>query len=168
VQQQLMMLDAMVPTMKTDAHNRTYGMFGGSSVDEMTMLPSEYARRNCYLASELMPFDAATIDFLGADHIMWGSDYPHEEGFSPHSKLAIRWALHDRTEDECRKILAGNAGRLYRFDLDALAPVAAKIGPTVAEVATPLGDTGYHAPAAFGYRPFEGGLALKRLAPARG
>lgn len=168
VQQQLMMLDAMVPTMRTEAHNRTYGMFGGSSVDEMTMLPSEYAKRNCYLASELTPYDAAMIDYLGADHIMWGSDYPHEEGFAPHSTLALRWALHNRTEQECRKILAGNAARLYRFDLDALAPVAARIGPTVAEVATPLGDTGYRAPAAFGYRPFEGGLALKRLAPERG
>jgi hypothetical protein len=30
-----------------------------------------------------------------------------------------------------------------------------------------LGDTGYASPPAFGYRPFEGGLALKRLAPAR-
>ncbi len=65
---------------------------------------------------------------------MWGSDYPHEEGFTPHSKLAIRWALHDRSEDACRKILGGNAGSPVRFDLDALAPVAAKIGPTVAEV----------------------------------
>jgi hypothetical protein len=63
--------------------------------------------------------------------------------------------------------LGGNAGRLYRFDLDALATVAAKIGPTVDEVHIPLEDTGYRAPAAFGYRPFEGGLALKRLAPAR-
>lgn len=168
MQQHLAVLDAMVPTMKSDAHNRTYGMFGGSSVDEMTMSPSQYAQRNCYLASELAPYDAAMIDFLGADHIMWGSDYPHEEGFSPQSKLAIRWALHGRSESECRKILGGNAGRLYRFDLDALASVAAKIGPTVAEVGTPLGDTGYRAPAAFGYRPFEGGLALKRTVPARG
>jgi hypothetical protein len=167
VQQQLAVLDAMVPTMKSEAHNRTYGMFGGSSVDALTMSPSEYARRNCYLASELAPYDAAMIDFMGADHIMWGSDYPHEEGFTPHSKLAIRWALHNRSEDECRKILGGNAGQLYRFHLDALATVAAKIGPTVAEVHTPLEDTGYQAPAAFGYRPFEGGLALKRLAPAR-
>ena len=81
--------------------------------------------------------------------------------------MAIRWALHDRPEDTCRKILGGNAGRLYRFDLDALAPIAAKIGPTVAEVRNPLEDTGYRAPAAFGFRPFEGGLALKRLAPER-
>jgi len=114
-----------------------------------------------------MPFDGSMIDFMGPDHIMWGSDYPHEEGFSPHSKLAIRWALHDRPADACRKILGGNAARLYRFDLDALVPVAEKIGPTVAEVGTPLEDTGYRAPAAFGYRPFEGGLALKRLAPVR-
>lgn len=164
---QLGVLDAMVPTMKSDAGNRTYGMFGGSSVDELSMTPSEYVQRNCYLATELMPFDGAMIDFMGPDHIMWGSDYPHEEGFAPHSRLAIRWALHDRPQDACRKILGGNAARLYRFDLDALVPVAAKIGPTVAEVHTPLEDTGYRAPAAFGYRPFEGGLALKRLAPQR-
>ncbi|MDT5008424.1 MAG: hypothetical protein QOH57_41 [Mycobacterium sp.] len=164
---QLGILDAMVPTMKSEAGNRTYGMFGGSSVDELTLTPSEYAQRNCYLASELAPFDSGMINFMGPEHIMWGSDYPHEEGFTPHSKLAIRWALHDQSEDSCRKILGGNAGRLYRFDLDALAAVAARIGPTVTEVHTPLEDTGYRAPAAFGYRPFEGGLALKRLAPAR-
>jgi hypothetical protein len=129
--------------------------------------PSEYVQRNCYLASELAPYDAPMIDFMGADHILWGSDYPYEEGFAPQSKLAIRWALHDRSEDDCRKVLGGNAGRLYRFDLGALVPVAVNIGPTVAEVRTPLDDTGYSAPAAFGHRPFEGGLALKRLAPAR-
>ncbi|ORW97682.1 amidohydrolase [Mycobacterium sp. IEC1808] len=167
VQQQLMTLDSMVPTLKTEAGNRTYGMFGGSSVDQLTLTPTQYVQRNCYLASELTPFESGMIDFMGADHILWGSDYPHEEGFAPHSKLAIRWALHDRSEDECRKILSENARRLYRFDLDALAPIAAEIGPTVAEVHTPLEKTGYHAPAAFGYRPFEGGLALKRLAPQR-
>ena len=167
VQQQLAMLDAMVPTMKSEARNRTYGMFGGSSVDELTLTPSEYAQRNCYLSTEIGPHDGVMIDFLGADHVLWGSDYPHEEGFAPHSRQAIRWALHERPEADCRRILGGNAGRLYRFDLDALVPVAAEIGPTVEEVRTPLEDTGYRAPAAFGSRPFEGGLALKRMAPAR-
>ncbi|OCB27047.1 amidohydrolase, partial [Mycobacterium malmoense] len=97
VQQQLMMLDAMVPTMKSEAGNRTYGMFGGSSVDGLTLTPSQYAQRNCYLASELAPFESVMIDFMGADHILWGSDYPHEEGFAPQSRLAIRWALHNRS-----------------------------------------------------------------------
>jgi predicted TIM-barrel fold metal-dependent hydrolase len=168
VQQQLAILDAMVPAMKSDAGNRTYGIFGGSSVDGLTLMPSDYVKRNCYFgASGLAPYESAMVDFLGVDHIMWGNDYPHEEGTAPDSKLAIRWALHDRPEEDCRKILGENAARLYGFDLDALAPVAAEIGPTVTEVRTPLGDTGYQAPAAFGFRPFEGGLALKRLAPAR-
>jgi len=167
LQSQLMTIDAMLPSMKSEAGNRTYGMFGGSSVDELTLSATEYTRRNCYLATELGPYDAAAIDFMGADHVMWGSDYPHEEGFAPHSALAIRWALGSRSQEECRKILSENAARLYRFDLDALEPIASKIGPSVDEVHTPLGETGYVAPAAFGYRPFEGGLALKRLKPMR-
>ena len=77
---QLGMLEAMVPTMKSEAGNRTYGMFGGSSVDALTLTPSQYAQRNCYLASELAPFDAGMIDFMGPEHIMWGSDYPSRRG----------------------------------------------------------------------------------------
>ena len=39
---------------------------------------------------------------------------------------------------ELRQILGANAADLYGFDLVDLAPVAAKVGPTVAEIATPL------------------------------
>jgi hypothetical protein len=35
-------------------------------------------------------------------------------------------------------LLAGNAAALYDFSLDALAPLAAEFGPTVAELARPL------------------------------
>jgi hypothetical protein len=37
-----------------------------------------------------------------------------------------------------RRILAGNAAELYGFDLDALAPLAAEVGPTVDELREPL------------------------------
>ena len=169
VRMQLATLDAMVPTMKSSSENRTYGIFGGSSVDELTLTPSDYVKRNVYFgASALSPFETDMIRFLGPEHIMWGSDYPHEEGTCPDSKIAIQWALHDQPVEAVRQILAGNASRLYGFDLDALAPLAADIGPKVEDVHTPLGDTGYVAPSAFFGRPFEGGLALKRLAPARG
>jgi predicted TIM-barrel fold metal-dependent hydrolase len=168
VRMQLATLDAMVPTMKSSAGNRTYGMFGGSSVDELTLSATEYVRRNCYFgASAFSPMEAGMIDYLGEDHLMWGSDYPHEEGTTPHSRAALRWALHDQPVERCRKILAGTAARVYGFDLAALTPIAARIGPSVEETGTPLGDTGYRAPWAFGGRPFEGGLALARLAPAR-
>jgi predicted TIM-barrel fold metal-dependent hydrolase len=168
VRMQLGMLDAMVPTMKSSAGNRTYGMFGGSSVDELTLSATEYVRRNCYFgASSFSPMESSMVDFLGEDHLMWGSDYPHEEGTTPHTREALRWALFDQPVARCRKLLAGNAARVYGFDLEALTPIAEKIGPLVAETHTALGDTGYRAPWAFGGRPFEGGLALARLAPAR-
>ena len=37
-------------------------------------------------------------------------------------------------------MVGGNAARVYGFDLDALAPVAARVGPLVDEVARPLED----------------------------
>jgi predicted TIM-barrel fold metal-dependent hydrolase len=168
VRTQLATLDAMVPTMKSSAENRTYGIFGSSSVDQLSQSPSDYVKRNVYFgASALSPYEADMIRFMGPDHIMWGSDYPHEEGTCPDSKVAIQWALADQPVAATRQILAGNAARLYGFDLDALAPIAERIGPRVADVHQPLGDTGYRAPLAFQMRPFEGGLALKRLAPPR-
>jgi hypothetical protein len=35
-------------------------------------------------------------------------------------------------------MIGGNAAALYGFDLDALAPVAARVGPTVAELHDPI------------------------------
>ena len=35
-------------------------------------------------------------------------------------------------------MVGGNAAEVYGFDLDALAPIAARLGPTVDEIAVPL------------------------------
>ena len=37
-----------------------------------------------------------------------------------------------------RQVVTENAASLYGFDVAALAPLAAKVGPTVEEVAVPL------------------------------
>ncbi|MDQ1359759.1 MAG: hypothetical protein QOJ44_136, partial [Acidimicrobiaceae bacterium] len=37
-----------------------------------------------------------------------------------------------------QKILHGNAAKLYDFDLEALAPLGTKFGPTLDELAQPL------------------------------
>ena len=65
---------------------------------------------------------------------MWGSDYPHDEGTFPYTREAIRQRFSDVDETDMRKLLAGNAAELYGFDLDALAPIAAAVGPTVDEL----------------------------------
>ncbi len=80
----------------------------------------------------------AVRDVVGLDHMMWGSDYPHDEATYPYSTLALRQVFHDWSEADLRKVLAETAANLYDFDLEALAPLAARIGPKVSEVAEPL------------------------------
>jgi len=80
----------------------------------------------------------AAREQIGAERFMWGSDYPHDEGTWPYTREHLRSRFHDVPEKELREILAGNASRLYDFDLDALAPLAAEFGPTVDEIAQPI------------------------------
>jgi hypothetical protein len=80
---------------------------------------------------------------LGTDRIMWGTDSPHPEGSAPHSTEALRTTLFDVLVGECRAMLGGNAAALYGFGLDALAPIAAAIGPRADEVTVPLTEAGH-------------------------
>jgi predicted TIM-barrel fold metal-dependent hydrolase len=101
--------------------------------------PSDYFRRNCFIgASFPTPSDAATFERIGIDRVMWGSDYPHHEATSPYSRESLRRTFSTWDEADLRKVLGENAAGVYGFDLDALAPLATEIGPTVDEIATPL------------------------------
>ena len=77
-------------------------------------------------------------DRVGTDRIMWGSDFPHLEGCWPYSRDHLRLAFAGVPEADVRAMVGGNAARLYGFDLDALAPLAASFGPSPAEIAEPL------------------------------
>jgi predicted TIM-barrel fold metal-dependent hydrolase len=158
--------DSIVADMKS-ADNYTLPTFAKHGVDALTLKPSEYMRRNCYHAASLdTPANYARRYEVGVDHVMWGSDYPHEEGTSPTSLDAMRWQFAGIPIDECRKILAGNAADLYGFDLDALTPIAAEIGPRVDDVSRPLAvqhDGGATLTVSMSQRPFPGGKALARF-----
>jgi predicted TIM-barrel fold metal-dependent hydrolase len=115
------------------------GVFGSETTDRLSLTPLEYFRRNCYVgASILSPHDVQWINVLGSDRIMWGHDFPHPEGSTDHTTEALRANFAGFTVDECRDLFAGTAARVYRFDLEALTPIAARIGPPVALVHTPL------------------------------
>lgn len=51
----------------------------------------------------------------------------------------MRVAFHDLPEDEVRAMLGGNAAKLYKFDLEALKPLAARLGVMPKDVAKPVG-----------------------------
>jgi predicted TIM-barrel fold metal-dependent hydrolase len=115
--------------------------FGSAVVDGLSLTPLEYFRRNCSIGASMLPrHDVKYCGVLGFDRIMWGTDAPHPEGSAPHTTEALRTTLFDVAEPELRAMLGETAARRYGFDLDALAPVAAAIGPTVAEVAEPLAE----------------------------
>ena len=109
------------------------------AVEGMQKLPSEHWRKNMFMAPSLtVRKDLEARHEVGVDRILWGSDYPHHEGSFPHNRLAVRLLFHDLPEDEVRAMTSLNAARLYGFDLDMLQTIADRVGPSVAEMATPV------------------------------
>jgi predicted TIM-barrel fold metal-dependent hydrolase len=110
-------------------------VFGTATTDGLQLTPFEYFRRNCYVgASILSPYEVHWINVLGADRVMWGHDFPHPEGATGHTVDALRANFADTDDGTLRTLLAGTAAELYGFDLDALTPIAARIGPPIAQV----------------------------------
>ena len=115
------------------------GFFGGMIRDRMSVRPSEYWARQCYIGASFMSRkDVRTRHATGIDRVMWGSDYPHHEGTFPYTRETLRHVFHDVEADEVANMLGLNAARAYRFDLDALRPIAERIGPSVAELSEDL------------------------------
>ncbi|MFH8476142.1 amidohydrolase family protein [Streptomyces sp. NPDC018000] len=113
--------------------------FGAGLAASMGASPGEVWRDNCYVGASFMrPHEVPLRDRIGIDKIMWGSDYPHDEGTAPYSREGLRIAYAGLPPEEIAAMAGGNAARVYGFDLAALDRVAATVGPTVAEIAEPL------------------------------
>jgi predicted TIM-barrel fold metal-dependent hydrolase len=101
--------------------------------------PSEYAKEHCfYGASFPSKAELEGIDLVGEDNVLWGNDYPHYEGTYPYTLESLRLTFDGMTETRRRKLLGLNAAKLYKFDLEALKPLAARYGPTPAQVDQPI------------------------------
>jgi hypothetical protein len=110
--------------------------------DKDTVLPrsaTEYFHQSCWMGvSQPAPEDAAARYEIGLDRFMWGSDYPHDEGTYPFTREHLRQVFEGVDPTLMQRLLAENAANLYEFDLAKLAPIAAEVGPTHAEIAEPL------------------------------
>jgi hypothetical protein len=113
-------------------------MFAEDAMTRLKRKPSEYCATNCYFGTFLSPVDIDIRHEVGTDRIMWGADFPHHEGTSPHTKRALRHNFAGLPDEEVRQMIAGNAAKCYGFDLNALQAVADRIGPTRLELETPL------------------------------
>jgi predicted TIM-barrel fold metal-dependent hydrolase len=82
------------------------------------MAPSEYFRRQCYVSfdadEEMLPL-AAESPYVGAERIIWASDYPHPDAKFPGTVAELLDTIGGLGADDQRAIAAGNARRLYRL-----------------------------------------------------
>jgi predicted TIM-barrel fold metal-dependent hydrolase len=87
--------------------------FGPGSEVKISMMPSEYFTRQCWVATDAdeKPL-RQVIEAIGDDRIVVSTDYPHSDGLFP---VAIHEfvALDGVSDDSKRKILWDNCARLY-------------------------------------------------------
>ncbi|MEX2650178.1 MAG: amidohydrolase family protein [Alphaproteobacteria bacterium] len=81
----------------------------------LEMPPSEFFRRQGAVTFSDDPVALNNIRFTGAEGLMWGSDYPHDEGTFPHSQEVIARTFAGVSEADRRLIVHDNAARLYGF-----------------------------------------------------
>jgi predicted TIM-barrel fold metal-dependent hydrolase len=121
--------------------------------------PSEYWHTNCWMGSSFMTRgDAEERTAIGVDRIMWGSDFPHDEGTFPHTREALAHTFAGIDPGEVARMVGANAAEVYGFDLDVLRPVADRIGPEVDAVHAGI-DTIPAATTSFAFGPRTVGVA---------
>ena len=81
----------------------------------LTMPPSAYWRRQCKATFQTDPIGIKLLDDLGAENVMWGSDFPHPDGVWPDSQEYIQKELGHLPPDVRRKVVCENAGKFYGF-----------------------------------------------------
>jgi predicted TIM-barrel fold metal-dependent hydrolase len=93
--------------------DRQVSSYGGYA-PAMKLKPSEYFSRQCWISFEI---DEATLPalapFVGADRIVWGSDYPHADSTFPGALTELRKTIAPLPAAARDRILGMNATELY-------------------------------------------------------
>ncbi len=87
----------------------------------LKMPPSEYWKRQCWATYQTDPIGVKLLDDLGADRVMWGSDFPHPDGVWPDSREYVQREMGHLPAAVRRKVVCENAARLYGFTLEGSA-----------------------------------------------
>jgi predicted TIM-barrel fold metal-dependent hydrolase len=104
--------------------------------DGLSLTPSAYWARQCSVGASFMSREECDARHeIGVPTILWGSDFPHDEGTWPDTQAALHATFDGVPEAELRAMLGENAIRIYGLDTEGLAAHAARIGPKPASFA---------------------------------
>jgi predicted TIM-barrel fold metal-dependent hydrolase len=87
--------------------------FGELVQPKIRLHPHEYWRRNCYATFMHDPVGMRMLDIVGADRVMWSSDYPHPESSLGYSRSAMGAVASAVSAEEARMILGGTAMKVF-------------------------------------------------------
>ena len=88
----------------------------GSGSEGLTLAPSDYFRRQCYLSVDPDEYLVAdVVQRMGDDNLVFSTDYPHPDSAYPHA-VDEMLALEGLSMESKRKILWDNCARLYGID----------------------------------------------------
>jgi predicted TIM-barrel fold metal-dependent hydrolase len=85
-------------------------------VPVLKMAPSEYFKRQCWISfdtDESTLAFTANSDLVGADRIIWASDYPHPDAKIPGVTDELIKAIDGLTPEQQQQIAGGSAETLY-------------------------------------------------------
>lgn len=105
----------IVPWLERLDHH--YEVFG-RDVPAMKLKPSEYFKRQCWISFDA---DESTLEMtansplVGADRIIWASDFPHPDAKYPGVTEELDEACRNLTEAQRARIFGQNASELYRL-----------------------------------------------------
>ena len=80
---------------------------------KLDLKPSEYFARQGYVTFSDDPVALNNLSFTGPGCLLWGSDYPHDEGTFPHSQAVIERTFAAVSDADKRRIVYDNAADLY-------------------------------------------------------
>lgn len=98
---------------RIDGHFETWRSY----FPALTLKPSEYFRRQCFIACD--PDDEmvdTVVRLVGDECVVWASDYPHPDSHFPGTMDVTLKALAPLSETERAKVLGENARRLFQLE----------------------------------------------------
>ena len=101
-----------VPYFKEQIDNN-YHRLRGASDFTIRDLPSRYVERNIHFTYMTDTFGLQHLDHVGAERVMWCSDYPHISADWPYSWRTIQASTAGLSSRDRSLVLHENAQRLY-------------------------------------------------------
>ena len=95
-----------------------WGKYGGGESVQLSALPSEYFKRQCFIATDVdEEMLKIVIDMIGDENVVMSVDYPHADGPFPHG-IDTFLELPGVGLESKKKIMWDNCLRLYGFGDD--------------------------------------------------